>query len=98
MIIDIQRGYIRLQVADGIATVQGEAYLPGYGSPDFVAYKNTLETWDSSFENVQITEGDKTAIRNSLEESMNGRGLTIEIEEDVGGPGACLKRSRSVSL
>jgi hypothetical protein len=37
MIIDVQRGYIRLQVGDGIATVQGEAYLPGYGSPDFVA-------------------------------------------------------------
>ncbi len=46
MIIEIARSYVRAEVDGRPVTIGGEAYLPGFGSPDFVIYKASVQRWD----------------------------------------------------
>ena len=45
MILEVARGHIILKTERGVVRILGEALLPGYGSPDFVVYKNSIKEW-----------------------------------------------------
>ena len=56
---------------------RGEAYLPGYGSPDFVVYGNTIEHWNDG---ESISESEKQEILRQVMEEAELRCIEIEIE------------------
>jgi hypothetical protein len=77
MITHMTRGSIELEVDGRRVTVNGEAFLPGHGSPDFVAYGDLLTAWDDG---EALSEADKRAVLDDLRQSARARGITIEIE------------------
>lgn len=80
MIADIQRGHIRLSVRARSVTVQGEALLPGHGSPSFVANLNSIQNWDSPDQAIAITDEEKNLIVEMLKGGMAEKNMTIEFE------------------
>jgi len=79
MIIEVTRGHIKLKYKDRIITILGEALLPGYGSPDFVVYSNSITHWDDD-PSTPIDHDQKENILELLKKEANERNLSIEIE------------------
>ncbi len=79
-ILNITRSHIQMQIGDRTVTVHGEAYLPGYGSPDFVVYSDSIRKWDAPNDHVAIDEMTKREILELLKSQMQKRKMTIEIE------------------
>jgi len=79
MIIEFHRGHIRLRVHDKIVLIEGEALLPGHGSPDFVAYRNSL-TCREVPEGELITESGKKDIEALLATELAKTGMSVEFE------------------
>lgn len=78
MITNKTRAKIELSVGGRKVTIQGESFLRrGGGSPDFLAYRNSLVSWDDG---EPLTEADKEAVLDDLLKSAEERGWTIEIE------------------
>jgi hypothetical protein len=77
MITHMTRGSIELEVDGRKVTVNGEALLPGHGSPDFVAYGDLLSSWDDG---EPLSDADKRTVLEDLRASAKARGITIEIE------------------
>jgi hypothetical protein len=80
MITEITRGHIRLQFGNRVVTVQGEGYARGYGAPDFVVYKNSIQRWDPPYDNTLLDEDTKDQILAVVTAEMAKKGMTIEIE------------------
>ena len=80
MIIEMQRGKVRLKLGDKTVTIGGEAYLPGHGSPDFVAYSNSIEYWDPPHKNLKISDTERLQILELLKTCMAEKNLSLEIE------------------
>ena len=80
MIIEITRSYIRMQVGDRTVTIEGEAYIPGHGSPDFVVYENSIRKWDPPNEKIEIDEISKKKILNLLKNEMKRKKMSLEVE------------------
>ncbi len=80
MIIDMARSYIRLKVGDKTIKIEGEAYIPGHGSPDFVAYANSIKIWEPPYENERINEDTKNKIIETLKSESIKKNIKIEIE------------------
>ena len=79
MILEITRGHIKLKIQDKHVTILGEALLPGYGSPDFIVYTNSIEHWDDN-QNTKISPEEKDLILQVLKEDTKERNLAIELE------------------
>jgi hypothetical protein len=79
MIKEITRSQIRLQLGDKTVTIEGEGYARGYGSPDFVVYKNSIQRWDPPFDGQLIDEHTKDEIIATVTSEMLMKGMTIEI-------------------
>ncbi len=75
--MELTRSTLRLVVAGRSVTVGGEAYLPGYGSPDFVVYSNTINCWDDG---EVISEESMRKILQRIAEEAKLRGIRVEIE------------------
>ena len=58
-LLEISRGHLKVKNGDHVATIYGEAFLRGYGSPDFLVYANTIEKWDAPYEKEEITQTKK---------------------------------------
>jgi hypothetical protein len=80
MITEITRSHIRVQVGDKALTIEGEGFARGYGSPDFVIYRNSIQRWDPPFDDMLIDEQTKDKMLCELKEEMSVKGMTIEIE------------------
>jgi hypothetical protein len=74
-LMELTRGKARLRVGQRFATVWGEAYAPGYGSPDFVAFRKQVE-WDDG---TPVTEEDRERILGVLEDAARTQKFTVEI-------------------
>ena len=61
-------------------TLWGEAYLPGYGSPDFLAYSSTLAVKDAHGSGVQLDESKRRDILDAVGRAMSLRKQTMEFE------------------
>jgi hypothetical protein len=46
-LVEITHGHLRVKIGGKSITIYGEAFLRGYGSPDFVLYQNSIEKWDA---------------------------------------------------
>ncbi|MEZ4935951.1 MAG: Imm74 family immunity protein [Saprospiraceae bacterium] len=79
MIKEITRGHITLETSEGVVRILGEALLPGFGSPDFVVYENSIKEWIEP-EKKAISEESKKAIIEQLIKDAKARKLKIEIE------------------
>ena len=79
-IIEMTPSHIRLRFEDKSVTIEGEAYARGYGNPDFVVYKNSIQRWDPPFDGVLIDEDTKDKILAELTAEMSKEKITIEIE------------------
>lgn len=77
MLVSLTPSTALVRIGDRSVIVQGEALLPGYGSPNFVAYRNSPLTWDNGDE---LTEEEREAVFEDLVRSAAERGMTIEIE------------------
>jgi hypothetical protein len=77
MLVSLSRSTAHVKLGERSVVVQGEAFLPGYGSPDFVAYRNSPLTWDTGDD---LTEEEREAVFDDLVRSAAERGISIEIE------------------
>lgn len=73
----LTRSTLHTEVDGRPVTVQGEALLPGHGSPEFVVYANSIQFWDDGKE---IGPREKRRIIVSIEEEAKREGRQIEIE------------------
>ncbi len=80
MIIEITRSYIRMQVGDKTVTIEGEAYIPGHGSPDFVVYESSIRKWDPPNEKIEIDKSSKKKILKLLKSEMKRKNISFEVE------------------
>jgi len=80
MIIEVTPSHVRLQFGDKTVTVEGEGYARGYGSPDFVVYKNSIQEWDPPYKGEKIDDYTRDYILTQLKAGMEERGIVIEIE------------------
>jgi hypothetical protein len=63
MIKNLTRDCVVFEFEGKTAAIQGEAYLRGYGSPDFVIYEKSITHWDPPHQWTVIDEQTvKTAI------------------------------------
>ncbi|HZH11723.1 MAG TPA: Imm74 family immunity protein [Microvirga sp.] len=79
-VIDIQRGYIKVRCHDRTATIAGEALLPGFGSPSFVANLNSLVAWDPPFESQLLDEDMKRKIIGCIISDFKSKDMIIEFQ------------------
>ncbi len=61
-------------------TILVEALLPGYGSPNFVIFSNSIARWDPPWEHVEFTDDDKQRVMNGLREDLSEKKITFEFE------------------
>jgi hypothetical protein len=81
MILEISRSRVRAEIGGKTVTIEGEGYLKGYGSPDFVMYKNSLQRWDPPDDGETIDEAMRQTILNGVKAEMESeKGMTVEIE------------------
>jgi len=74
-LIELTRAKARVRVGQRLATVWGEGYARGFGSPDFEAFRKQVE-WDDG---TPVTEEDRDRILRVLEEAARARKLRLEI-------------------
>ena len=75
--MELTRSTLRIEVDGRPVTLQGEALLPGYGSPDFVIFQQMTERWEDG---GTITPQDWEAILRRVTEEAKERGLQVEVE------------------
>jgi hypothetical protein len=80
MIKELARGHVDIEFEGKRATIQGEAYLRGYGSPDFVIYENTFLSWSSPDEHEPLDDGTKRRVLSALVATFKDQGLTAIVE------------------
>ena len=61
-------------------TIYGEALLPGFGSSNYIIYKNSIDGWDPPNDETPFSEEDKQLIIVGLTEDLNDRSITFEFE------------------
>ncbi|WP_426196939.1 Imm74 family immunity protein [Massilia sp. DWR3-1-1] len=76
----IARGHLRVKVGAKSVTVYGEAFLRGYGSPDFVLYQNSIEMWDAPNDQEGVTPAEKNHLVQFLKQEFVRRKMFLEIE------------------
>lgn len=79
MITELHRGHVRLQVGDKSITIEGEAYLKGHGSPDFVAYRSTIKKWDLP-DGHPLSSEEIARVEDLLKREFAKKAMLLEIE------------------
>lgn len=79
-LIEIARGHLRVKDGAKSVTVYGEAFLRGYGSPDFLLYQNSIEKWDAPHYQELITSFEKKQLIQFIKEEFSRRKMLLEIE------------------
>lgn len=74
------RGNIELEFKGKLIVIECEGYLPGYGSPDFVIYSNSIQNWESPHESEQITDEERKRILEALQLELKQKDISFEIE------------------
>ena len=80
MIKDVTRGHVVFEFEGKIATIQGEALLPGHGSPDFVVYGALFTAWDSPHDRVEVSSEERERVLRALKDEMTEKGYVVEVE------------------
>lgn len=77
---EITRGHLRVKVGSKSVTIYGEAFLRGYGSPDFLLYQNSIGKWDAPNDQENLSSIDKEHLIQFLKEEFSHRKMRLEIE------------------
>ncbi len=80
MILSTSRSNIKFEFDGKIINIECEAYLPGYGSPDFVIYSNSIRNWESPDENEEINDDQRKQILEALQFELAQKNISSEIE------------------
>jgi hypothetical protein len=73
------RVVIVLKDGNRTATIYGEAFIRGHGSPDFIVYSNTILRWDFPNDDCEISSQEKSEIIKFLRDEFIWRNMTVEI-------------------
>jgi hypothetical protein len=79
-LVEITHGHLRVKIGGKSITIYGEAFLRGYGSPDFVLYQNSIEKWDAPDDKENLTLIEKKQLVQFLKEEFSRRKMCVEIE------------------
>ena len=79
-LLEIARGHLRVQNGSRSVTIYGEAFLRGYGSPDFVLYQNSIEKWDVPYGQEVVTPAEKQQLIQFLIEEFPRKKMSLEIQ------------------
>ena len=79
-LVEITHGHLRVKIGGKSITIYGEAFLRGYGSPDFVLYQNSIEKWDAPDDKENLTLIEKKQLFQFLKEEFSRRKMLLEIE------------------
>jgi hypothetical protein len=79
-LVEITHGHLRVKIGGKSITIYGEAFLRGYGSPDFVLYQNSIEKWDAPDDKENLTLIEKKQLVQFLKEEFSRRKMCLEIE------------------
>jgi hypothetical protein len=81
MIISVTRAQIVFGFDGKIGVVEGEAYLRGHGTPDFIVYANTLQKWNPPHEAELLDDDMRRRTLDALVAAMSSeRKMTVEVE------------------
>jgi hypothetical protein len=81
MITEITRGHMRLRFGDRTVRINGEMLVPARpGDPDFVVYRNSIQSWDPPFDKETIQDETRAKILQQLQLEWEKRGGVLEIE------------------
>jgi hypothetical protein len=80
MIKSLTRGTVVFEFEGKTATLQGEGYLRGHGSPDWVIYANSLVGWDVPHQREVLDDDVKTRLLAALLAAFRARGMTAVVE------------------
>ncbi|MBA4053350.1 MAG: hypothetical protein C0490_01425 [Marivirga sp.] len=79
-LVEITHGHLRVKIGGKSITIYGEAFLRGYGSPDFVLYQNSIEKWDAPDDKENLPLIEKKQLVQFLKEEFSRRKMCLEIE------------------
>ena len=79
-IVEMTRGHLILEMDGKTVKIEGEAYLRGFGSPDFVLYRNSIKHWNPPFEGIAIVDQDRDAILLAAGDCLRKSCISFEIE------------------
>jgi hypothetical protein len=80
MIKNLTRGSVVFQFEGKTIMLQGEGYLRGHGSPDFVVYENSVVNWEPPHETEPIDDATKRRLLAALLDSFRESGMTATVE------------------
>lgn len=78
MIIQISRGFLRVNLANKIAHIEGELCFPPTENFEFIVYVNSIKNWEEPFDKIEITEEEKEQLINDIKnEFRQKRGKVV---------------------
>lgn len=63
-----------------LITILVEALLPGYGSPNYVIFENSIAHWDSPWNHIAFSDEDKQRVIDGLKRDLSEKQITFEFE------------------
>ncbi len=83
MILRVTRSSVKMSIGEKTITIGGEGLRSAQGEPDFVVTKSDVDTWDSPYDSITISQEEKKDILQLLvKEMLDERGIVVEIEWD----------------
>lgn len=72
----ISRSEMELDIDGRLATVSGEAHLPGYGGPNFVVFSKMAMTWEDG---QPVSDEERQEILRRIPLEAEKAGLVVEV-------------------
>ncbi len=75
------RSRIEIELGDRKASLQGEAFLPGFGDLDFLIHRDQPRAWLSGAQFEPIPEPERVALQNAVLALLAARGWRVAVED-----------------
>lgn len=83
-VIDVARGHVRVRVGRRAATLQGEAFLPGHGSPDFELLPASFRHWDAPHDTEVLGDAERERVVAGAAAALRARGMAVVVTRPPG--------------
>lgn len=82
MILDIDRGHLRVRLGDRTVRVPGEMFFPGNDKMGFAVYSDLLlqQHWEAPHADQALTPEEMEAVLNDARAEFQRGGHTLEVE------------------
>jgi hypothetical protein len=71
---------IKAKVGEKTVTIEGESFAPGYGSPDFLIFENSVKRWDPPYAEDAIEPDMAAQIVAKVVQILEERKWKVEVE------------------